>query len=132
MGGGYGIVLKDRSESAFFYAPGVLNSRPIEFYHHLISSPFQGGWFYHVRQFLEPLPPPEGAAESSAAIAKLAQDLTEAHARHSELVEGIDRYKEDLGEMDELEARLDRLTLNLFNITSEEEKLLPPRSTARP
>ncbi len=34
--------------------------------------------------------------------------------------------------MDELEARLDRLTLNLFNITSEEEKLLPPRSTAKP
>lgn len=125
VGGGYGIVLKDRSESAFFYALGVLNSRPIEFYHHLVSSPFQGGWFSNARQFIEPLPIPEGTAESRAAIAKLAQDLTMAHTRLHGLVEGTDRYKEALQEIDELEARLDRLTLDLFNITPEEEKLLP-------
>ena len=132
VGGGYGIVLKDRSETSFFYVLGVLNSRPIEFYHHLVSSPFQGGWFSNARQYIEPLPIPEGTPESRSEIAKVAKDLTEAYVHVRELVEGTDRYRIGLREVDELEARLDRLTLDLFEITPEEEKLLPPRAKANP
>ena len=123
--GGYGIRLKGASDIDRWYVLGVLNSRPVEFYHHLISTPFRGGFFSYGRRFLEPLPIPKGSAESRAAIAKLAQDLTEAHARLRGLVEGTDRYREALREIDELEGRLDRLTLDLFGITPEEEKLLP-------
>ena len=124
--GGYGIQLKDNSKENLLYVLGVLNSRPVEFYHHLISTPFRGGFFSYGRRFLEPLPIPEGTADSRAAIAKLARELTEAHARLRSHVEGTDRHRETLGDIDELEARLDRLTLNLFEITPEEEKLLPP------
>jgi hypothetical protein len=130
--GGYGIQLKDKSTENMLYVLGVLNSRPVEFYHHLISTPFQGGLFSYGRRFLEPLPIPEGTTESRAAIARVAGQLTEAHVQLRSLVKGTDRYREALREIDELEGRLDRLTLDLFNITSEEEKLLPPRSGARP
>ena len=130
--GAYGIELKDSDEELTWYVLGVLNSRPVEFYHHLISTPFRGGFFSYGRRFLEPLPIPEGTAESREAIAKLAQDLTEAHARLRGLVEGTDRYREAHREIDELEGRLDRLTLDLFGIAPEEEKLLPPRSVPKP
>lgn len=124
--GGYGLRLRDTSEVNEFYVLGVLNSRPLEFYHHLISSPFRGGFFSYSRQYLEPLPIPEGTPDSRAAVGKVAKGLTEAHARLSELVEGTDRHKETLRLIDELEVRLDRLTLDQFEITAEEEKLLPP------
>ena len=60
--GGYGVRLKDPSEGNLRYILGVLNSRPVEFYHHLISTPFRGGFFSYGRRFLEPLPIPEGTA----------------------------------------------------------------------
>ncbi len=124
--GGYGIQLKDDSEGFRLYVLGVLNSRPVEFYHHLISTPFRGGFFSYGRRFLEPLPIPKGTAESRTTIAKVAKELTDAHVGLPSVVAGTDRYREALREMDELEARLDRLTLDLFGITAEEEKLLPP------
>ena len=130
-GGGYGVVLKDRTESSFFYTLGVLNSRAVEFYHHLVSSPFQGGYYSNARQYIEPLPIPEGTPQSRAAIAKIARELTEAHSRLRGLVEATDRHKEALREIDGLEARLDSLTLELFGITPEEEKLLPPRAIGK-
>ena len=124
--GGYGIRLKDSSEDFRFYVLGVLNSRPTEFYHHLISTPFRGGFFSYGRRFLESLPIPEGTARQQADIGKGARALTEAHARLHDLVSGTDRNREMLKEIDELEARLDRMTLDLFGVTREEEKLLPP------
>jgi type I restriction-modification system DNA methylase subunit len=129
--GGYGLQLKDSSEENMAYILGVLNSRPVEFYHHLISTPFRGGFFSYGRRFLEPLPIPEGTTESREAIAKVAKELTEAHARARALVKGTDRHREILAGIDELEVRLDRLTLDLFGITAEEEKLLPPRAKAK-
>ncbi len=124
--GGYGIQLKDSSTEKLLYTLGVLNSRPLQFYHHLISTPFRGGFFSYGRRFLEPLPIPEGTPESRAAIAKVAKELIEAQARLGSFVEGTDRHREVLREIDELEGRLDRLNLDLFGITVEEEKLLPP------
>ncbi len=124
-GGGYGIVLKDRSESNFFYVLGVLNSRPIEFYHHLVSSPFQGGYFSNSRQYIEPLPVPKGSIEERGQIGAAAKGLTEAHARLLAVVPGTDRHHELLKEISELEGELDRLTLDLFELDSEERKLLP-------
>jgi type I restriction-modification system DNA methylase subunit len=125
VGGGYGIVLKDRSEKSFFYVLGVLNSRPVEFYHHLVSSPFQGGWFSNARQYIEPLPIPDGTPEFRSEIAKVAKELAETYVRLRDAVEATDRHREALGKIDELEVRLDRLSLDLFEVTPEEEKLLP-------
>ncbi len=130
-GGGYGIVLTDTSEDAYFYVLGVLNSRPVEFYHHLVSSPFQGGYFSNARQYIEPLPIPDGPVESRTAIAKAARELSGAHALLIGIVNGTDRHRAALARIDALESRLDRLTLDLFGVTPEEEKLLPPLARAR-
>jgi type I restriction-modification system DNA methylase subunit len=129
-GGGYGIVLKDKAEPSFFYVLGILNSRPIQFYHHLVSSPFQGGYFSNARQYIEPLPIPEGTAEQIASIGKYSKGLTDAHARLLELVKETDDYRAVIELVAELEASLDRLTLELFGITSEEERLLPQLPSA--
>jgi type I restriction-modification system DNA methylase subunit len=122
--GGYGIRLKDDSDDSRWYVLGVLNSRPVEFYHNLISTPFRGGFFSYGRRFLEPLPIPDGTASQRAGIAKAARELTEAHTRLRGLVEGTDAAREGAVQIAELEAVLDRLTLDLFEITPEEEKLL--------
>ena len=123
--GGYGLQLKDDSEEARFYLLGVLNSRPVEFYLHLISTKFRGGFFAYNRQYLEPLPIPDGTPESRKVIGSTAAELTQIRASLVGLVQGTDRYMEALAKADELESRLDRLTLDLFGITAEEEKLLP-------
>jgi type I restriction-modification system DNA methylase subunit len=123
--GGYGIRLKDDSDENRWYVLGVLNSRPVEFYHHLISTPFRGGFFSYGRRFLEPLPIPSGSAKSRAVIAQAAKELTEAHLDLASLVKGTDRYQESLSRIETLEANLDRSTLELFGITPEEERLLP-------
>ena len=124
-GGGYGIVLRDQAESEYFYVLGILNSRPIEFYHHLVSSPFQGGYFSNARQYIEPLPIPDGTADSRARISRAAKELTDAHAELSKLVKGTDTYRAMLRRIAELEADLDRLALAQFEVTSAEEALLP-------
>lgn len=124
-GGGYGIVLTDRSEESYFYVLGVLNSRPVEFYHHLVSSPFQGGYFSNSRQYIEPLPIPEGSRESRGEIGRAAKELTQACKRLRELVKGTDAYQTASRQIAELETNFDRLALDLFEITSEEETLLP-------
>jgi type I restriction-modification system DNA methylase subunit len=129
--GGYGIQLKDSTEENLLYILGVLNSRPVEFYHHLISTPFRGGFFSYGRRFLEPLPIPEGTAEQRADIARKGKELTKAHARLRELVKGTDGSRVVIEQIGELEANLDRLTLDLFEITPEEERLLPRFAIAR-
>ena len=123
--GGYGVRLKDPSEGNLRYILGVLNSRPVEFYHHLISTPFRGGFFSYGRRFLEPLPIPEGTPDSRRRIANAVTGLLDASAHLRDLVKGTDRYGECLKEIDAMEATLDRLTLALFEITPEEEGLLP-------
>jgi type I restriction-modification system DNA methylase subunit len=127
--GGYGIRLKDHSEDFRFYVLGVLNSRPVEFYHHLISTPFRGGFFSYGRRFLEPLPIPAGTEEQRVQIGTTARELTEIHSRLRELVVRTDRHSEMLEDAGKLEDHLDRLTLDLFEITPEEEKLLPSPPT---
>ncbi len=131
--GGYGVRLKDPSEGNLRYILGVLNSRPVEFYHHLISTPFRGGFFSYGRRFLEPLPIPEGTPDSRRRIANAVTGLLDASAHLRDLVKGTDRYGECLKEIDAMEATLDRLTLALFEITPEEEGLLPRlvRSTGK-
>ena len=105
----------------------------MEFYHHLISTPFRGGFFSYGRRFLEPLPIPEGTPDSRRRIANAVTGLLDASAHLRDLVKGTDRYGECLKEIDAMEATLDRLTLALFEITPEEEGLLPRlvRSTDR-
>ena len=127
--GGYGLQLKDDSEEARFYLLGVLNSRPVEFYLHLISTKFRGGFFAYNRQYLEPLPIPNGTLDSRKAIATVAAELTRTRAGLGDSVGGTDRHREALAKVDELESRLDRLTLALFDITPDEEKQLPARPT---
>lgn len=129
--GGYGIQLKDSAEDNLHYVLGILNSRPVEFYHHLISTPFRGGFFSYGRRFLEPLPIPEGTPQQRAGIARAAGELSAAHTRLRELVKGTDGARAVAEQIAELEGRLDTLTLDLFGVTTEEEKLLPPRVSVR-
>ncbi len=126
--GGYGIVLNDTSEENQYYVLGVLNSRPIEFFHHLNSTPFANGFFAYGKQYITNLPIPPGTAAQRRAIGDAAKALTIAYSALQEKVTGTDGYREAYRGLDELEGRLDRLTLDLFEITSEEERLLPPRS----
>lgn len=123
--GGYGIQLNDESEENLFYTLGVLNSRPLEFYHHLISTPFRGGFFAYSRQYLEPLPIPMGTADQRAQIAHLAKELTETTSRLRRLVESTDEHRAISNQLFELEQALDRLTLDLFEVSDEESSLLP-------
>jgi type I restriction-modification system DNA methylase subunit len=123
--GGYGVTLKDSSEENQYYVLGVLNSRPIEFYHHLNSTPFANGFFAYGKQYIANLPIPEATAAQRAAISALARSLSEACSRSLDLVPGTDQYRKSLDEVDKLESQLDKATLDLFGISQEEEKLLP-------
>jgi len=124
-GGGYGVVLTDQSEGSFFYVLGVLNSRPVEFYHHLVSSPFQGGYFSNARQYIESLPIPDAPPKQKSEVATVAKELSEAHAQLTGVVAGTDSYREALNGIKALEYRFDQLVLGLFEISPEEEALLP-------
>jgi type I restriction-modification system DNA methylase subunit len=125
-GGGYGIVLKNRNETEYFYVLGILNSRAVEFYHHLVSSPFQGGYFSNARQYIESLPIPSADPEARSAIADVARKLTDAQMRLQGSVENTDAHRAMTEQIAEFERLLDRLTLDLFRIAPDEEKLLPP------
>ena len=127
--GGYGIRLKEESPENYYYVLGVLNSRPVEFYHHLISTPFRGGFFSYGRRFLEPLPIPDGSPTQKKTIAKIARDLTEKYAARSGKPAGTDGHRALQNEIEELEEELDRETIKLFGLTEEDVKRLPPLVT---
>ena len=128
--GGYGIQLTDDSVENTLYVLGILNSRPVEFYHHLISTPFRGGFFSYGRRFLEPLPIPEGSPEQKKTIARIAKDLTEKYAALSSRPVGTDSYGVALRQIGELEEELDQETIKLFGLTEEDVKRLPPLVTS--
>jgi hypothetical protein len=130
--GGYGIQLKREIESDenYYYILGVLNSRPVEFYHHLISTPFRGGFFSYGRRFLEPLPIPDGSPAQKGIIARIARGLTEKHAALSGKPAGTESHRAVLKEIDELEEELDQETTKLFGLTEEDVRRLPPLVTS--
>jgi hypothetical protein len=51
-----GILLKDKTDTAYKYVLGLLNSSLLHWFFTRLATPFANGWFGANRQFIEPLP----------------------------------------------------------------------------
>ena len=122
----YGIALKSDTEEDYYYALGILNSRPVEFYHHLISTPYEGGFFDYRSQFVTPLPFPEASPEDRRAIASVARAATTKYAALASHSAGSEARKDILRDLMELEKELDGLAIALFDIPPRDVARLPP------
>jgi hypothetical protein len=126
-----GLVLKEQSDSNYLYIAGLLNSRLLDYYLHLISVPFRGGFYSANRQFLEPLP-----------IRRIDFDNPTDKKMHDDLVVLVDKMLElnrrlapirntDCNEKNELvreikrtDEEIDNFVYDLYGLTEEERKIV--------
>ena len=76
-----------------WYLLGVLNGRVCDYVFRRIAKPKDGGWFEANKQFIAPLPIPEGEAEAKEAVANHARHLQELHTRRRDILRSIDRRR---------------------------------------
>lgn len=133
-----GLILRELSDSAYLYITGLLNSRLLDYYLHLISVPFRGGFYSANRQFLEPLP-----------IRHIDFDNPADKKTHDDLVALVDRMLElnkrlapirnrACSEQEELlrqfkrtDQEIDNLVYDLYGLTEEERKVVEEATRSR-
>jgi len=69
-----GILLKEKTDAAYKYVLGLLNSSLLHWFFTRLATPFANGWFGANRQFIEPLPI-RRIDPSSATDLKMRDDL---------------------------------------------------------
>lgn len=69
VAGGYGILVKPPYRPEFIL--GLLNSRPLDFFHHRIATQMRGGWFSYEARFIRHLPIPAVSSEQQVPIEQL-------------------------------------------------------------
>jgi hypothetical protein len=70
VAGGYGILVEPPYRPEFIL--GLLNSRPLDFFHHRIATQMRGGWFSYEARFIRHLPIPTASPEKQVPIEQLA------------------------------------------------------------
>ena len=76
-----------------WYLLGVMNGKVCDFVFRRIAKPKDGGWFEANRQFIAPLPIPDGDEETKQAVADQAQHLQGLHTQRRDILEDIDRRR---------------------------------------
>jgi len=128
-GGGYGVVLHDQSLKSYNFVLGILNSKLIDWYVKLISTPFRGGYYAYNRQYIEKIPictidpsNPEDVTKHDKVVS-LVKQMLELHkklggAKLSNEKEMIQRR------IDATDSEIDRLVYDLYGLTDEEIKIV--------
>jgi type I restriction-modification system DNA methylase subunit len=129
--GVYGITLRPEVLFTPAYLLALLNSRALEYVLRQLSSVFRGGYFVQRPQYLRKLPiaVPDTASGSSRqqhdALAKLAQDATDIHARIAAKGNLHDTERTDLEqEARRLDQQIDALVYDLYGLTQAERALI--------
>jgi hypothetical protein len=73
VAGGYGILVEPPYRPEFIL--GLLNSRPLDFFHHRIATQMRGGWFSYEARFIRHLPIPNVPPEKQTPIEQLVSYL---------------------------------------------------------
>jgi adenine-specific DNA-methyltransferase len=92
VAGGYGILVKPPYRPEFIL--GVLNSRPVDFFHHRIATQMRGGWFSYEARFIRHLPIPAASPEQQVPIEQLVGYLLWMYRESSFLGSGLERPQE--------------------------------------
>ena len=85
-------IVPARDVSAW-YLLGVMNGKVCDFVFRRIAKPKAGGWFEANRQFIAPLPIPEGDPETMQAVAVHAQRLQTLHSQRRDILDDINRRR---------------------------------------
>jgi len=123
--GGYGIVLKEEFRNDYHFILSLLNSRLLEFYLKRISTPFRGGFFSYGKRFIERFPiilPPKSEREKIAKIALKQLDIGKFLVEKSGKETG--EKKELEHEMVRLDEEIDKLVYEIYQISSNEVKII--------
>lgn len=78
-----GILVSDAA--ALWYLAGILNSRPADYYWRRISKPFRGGFLSANKQFIAPIPIPDGSESDRQLVSDTAHKLQELYSERWEL-----------------------------------------------
>ena len=124
-GGGYGITLCPNVQMAYEYILGLLNSRLLDTFLKVFSTPFRGGYYAFNRQYIDPLPirtidfdDPADVARHDQMVALVERML----ALHRQLAEAkTPRAKRLLQQqIDVTDRAIDQLVYTLYGLTDEE------------
>jgi len=126
-GGGYGVTLFPNELMKYEYLLGLLNSKCLDFYLKLISSPFSGGYFAFNKQYIEQLPirvidfgNPADVKRHDRMVA-LVQRMLDLHKQTPATPFEQERLARDISATD---AEIDRLVYELYELTPEEIKIV--------
>jgi type I restriction-modification system DNA methylase subunit len=89
VAGGYGILVKPQYRPEFVL--GLLNSRPMDFFHHTVASQMRGGWFSYEARFIRHLPIPTTDPGQQRIIERLVGYLLWLHRQPSVVSSGPKR-----------------------------------------
>lgn len=89
VAGGYGILVQPQYRPEFML--GLLNSRPLDFFHHRIATQMRGGWFSYEARFIRHLPIPAVTSGEQLVIEQLVCYLLWLHRQPSVVDSGPKR-----------------------------------------
>jgi type I restriction-modification system DNA methylase subunit len=129
-GGGYGVDLLPGVDFSPLYLLGLLNSRLLDAYLKMVSTPFRGGYLALNRQYIERLPirpidfsDPADKARHDKMVALVDRMLQMNKRKHSGKLapSELDRLEREIASTD---REIDDLVYELYAITDEERKIV--------
>jgi hypothetical protein len=126
-GGGYGLSLDSRSNIDPYYLIGLLNSKLLDYLTKKNSSHFSGGFYAYNKQYIESLPIIDPKTEQQLALKKQIIELCKRILeRNKTIAITTDSTRVELLEREAIvyEEKIDQLVYQLYDITSEERKLI--------
>jgi hypothetical protein len=130
-GGGYGVELKPEVGCSPLFILGLLNSKPLDWYLHRISSPFRGGYRAYNRQYIAQLPirlPNMSDAtdkERHDGLVALVERMLALHERLAAKGGVQDEERAAIvREIERTDREIDELVYDLYGLTQEERRLV--------
>ena len=126
-----GILLKDRTDFAYKYMLGLLNSSLLHWFFSRLATPFANGWLGANRQFIEPLP-----------IRLIDRSISRDRKMEKELIDLVEKMlilqkkiqetapesgeeKHDLKRQIQLmDSEIDTVVCNLYGLNKEDRKAI--------
>jgi len=128
-GGGYGIWLRPNVEISYLYLLGVLNSRLLDHFLKLTSTPYRGGYIALNRQYIEHLPIRAVDFSDSTDVARhdrmvaLVERMLDLHKKlaAARTPDEKTRLQRQIAAMD---RQIDALVYELYGLTEEEIRIV--------
>ncbi|MCM1987487.1 Eco57I restriction-modification methylase domain-containing protein [Methanococcoides seepicolus] len=128
-GGGYGLLLKDSTFESYHFILGILNSKLVDWYVKLVSTPFRGGYYAYNRQYIENIPIVKIDTSNSEVMncynrtVYLVGQMLELHKKlnSSKLSSDKEMIKRRI---DATDAEINGLVYELYGLTEDEIKIV--------